>query len=187
VWRPVVDGVVLDMLHTVFADEDGAVLDLYARELAGAPRLDVLRAAMTDERYAAPTLRLLDAQSAYGETWRYLVDEVDPGQHGSALHGADVPLVWDVGLDRRDPRTRELGDAMRATWTSFMHGAPPTATGLPAWPQYRAAQPATMVFGFPSRIDTGLTAVEQAWRGREWTAGTWWPEPADDVVRGTSR
>jgi para-nitrobenzyl esterase len=163
------------VLDDVFPGRSRAVLAEYARALPGASRRDVLRAAMGDERYGIPTLRLLDAHAPHADVWRYDLVTVDPVHGDPARHGADVPMVWDIGLEQAPRQTRELATELRGAWCSFITGARPSAVGGAPWPAYRPEDPRTMVIDFPSRVRAGLTSVEQLWREQDWTPGTWWP------------
>jgi para-nitrobenzyl esterase len=162
------------VLDEVFSGRAREVLAEYARAFPSASPRDLRRTVMGDERYCAPTLRLVDAQSAHADVWRYDLATVDPTDRAPARHGADVPLVWDIGLEEASPQTRALALGVRGAWSSFIRCSRPTLGGT-SWPAYRAQDPRTMVIDFPSRARSGLTPVEQLWRDHEWTPGPWWP------------
>jgi para-nitrobenzyl esterase len=111
------------------------ILDAYAKsrpELAADPT--ALRVAvMTDERYAIPTTRLADAQSAHAPVWRSRHDgpftgfpdpvpanlqPVVPLLH--AVHGSDGYGVWRGG--------NALAGPLHETWGAFALGLSPGAT-----------------------------------------------------------
>ncbi|MBO0821839.1 MAG: carboxylesterase/lipase family protein [Nocardiopsaceae bacterium] len=160
------------------------ILDAYARsspELAGDPaRLGV--AVMTDERYAIPTTRMADAQSAHAPVWRSRYDGpltglppgFMPGGRAPAFHGTDGMAIW-------NGRTG-LAALVHDSWGAFFAGAfsastGPAAGGLPAWLPYTAARRETMIFHAdgPRLVEDPDAARRAAWDGRDWQPGTWWP------------
>lgn len=158
-----------DVLGGIFDDGGSAILEQY-EETDGERAVN---AVMTDERYTAPTLHLLEAHTAHAPTWRYRVDAVDPGPARllSAWHGADTPLVWDVGLENRSPQTRSLAQEMRDHWTTFIH----TGRVGPRWPQYHPETPNTMVFDIESHVESDLSPIMDQWLRRHWQPTSWWP------------
>jgi para-nitrobenzyl esterase len=173
------------------------ILDAYRRarpDLArDATRLGV--EVMTDERYAIPTTRLADAQSAHAPVWRSRYDGPLTGmpkiiaESGTlpAFHGTDGALIWSGGAGLKG----QLHDA----WATFaatgnpsagnpsagnpsagnpVAGAP--ADALPPWPAYTTARRATMIFDSagPYLADDPHAEQRAAWDGRDWQSGTWW-------------
>src|SRR5262249_38214698 len=143
-------------------------------ELAG----DVTRLrieVMTDERYAIPTTRLADAQSAHAPVWRSrydgpmvgLPEVIAPGGTRPAFHGADGLVVW--------AGRAGMNDLLHDAWGAFATAGAPTA-GLPHWPTYTTAQRATMVFDSagPYVVEDPRATQRAAWDGRDWQSGTWW-------------
>ncbi|MGY1637171.1 carboxylesterase/lipase family protein [Geodermatophilus sp. SYSU D00742] len=165
------------VLEEIFGPRTHQVLAAYAESMPGASDREVRRAVMTDERYAVPTRRVLDAQSRHARVWSYRFDAPSPGlpQERWALHGADVPLIWDVGLDGADADVRALAAAMRETWLRFIHGADPGSAALPAWPAYRADRRATVHFDLPLWVEDDAGGPAELWDDAQWVPGTWWP------------
>jgi para-nitrobenzyl esterase len=135
-------------------------------------RIDV----MTDERYAVPTTRLADAQSAHAPVWRSRYDgpltglpaQVAPGGALPAFHGSDTPLIWAGGPG--------VAGQLHDAWGAFITAGRPQAAGLPSWPRYSPGQRLTMIFATDG---TGVepdpdAARRMAWDGREWQPGTWY-------------
>ncbi|MGH3171523.1 MAG: carboxylesterase/lipase family protein [Trebonia sp.] len=129
---------------------------------------------MTDERYAIPTTRLADAQSAHAPVWRSRYDgpmtglpPADfPGGMAPSFHGSDGLAIW---------RGRTgLGRLMHDTWGAF------AVTGVPAtvgsWPRYTTGDRATMIFHAdgPRAVADPNGRQRAAWDGRDWQPGTWW-------------
>jgi para-nitrobenzyl esterase len=140
------------------------ILAAYAAHTADAEQLRV--DVMTDERYAVPTTRLADAQSAHAPVWRSRFD--GPLEGGArAVHGSDSAAVWAGGAGAAG----EMHDA----WGAFVAGGAPAAPTLPAWPEYSPARRPTMIFdGRGSRVEDDPDAARRApWDGRDWTSGTW--------------
>jgi para-nitrobenzyl esterase len=136
-------------------------------------RIDI----MTDERYALPTTRLADAQSAHAPVWRSRYDgpltglpvQIAPGGTRPAFHGSDTPLVWNGGPG--------LADLLHNAWGGFVttgHPSPPA--GLPQWPEYTLDQRFTMIFAADgSRVEPDPDAARRTpWDGRDWQPGPWY-------------
>jgi para-nitrobenzyl esterase len=144
-------------------------------DLAGDPGW--LRIAiMSDERYAIPTTRLADAQSAYAPVWRSRYDGPLTGL--PPVLGQDVPVPAFHGTDGLGiwrGRTG-LGRPMHAAWGDFAATGVPAAAELPEWPGYTAAERATMIFHAdgPHVVADPDSRQRAAWDGRDWQPGTWW-------------
>ncbi|MFC0541093.1 carboxylesterase/lipase family protein [Kutzneria chonburiensis] len=172
------------LLASSATNESGAFVGLDPRAASHAPRVltqafgearakeilavygNDLAAVMTDERYGIPTLRLVDAQSSFAPTWRYLFDGTLPGAIPAA-HGTDVAFAWGIG-DFGDPAANELSRAMHTAWGSFVRD------GKVPWTPYSTATRPTMIMATPPRLedDPGSTR-RQAWGDLTWPSGTW--------------
>ncbi|QNP75423.1 carboxylesterase/lipase family protein [Streptomyces roseirectus] len=119
---------------------------------------------MTAERYAVPTDRLADAQSAHAPVWRSRYDGPLPPAYGGlpAFHGSDAPAIWTGG----DGVAGEL----HAAWGQF------ATTGTPGWTPYTLPDRATMLFTADGpRLEHDPDAARRTlWEGREWQSGTWY-------------
>ncbi|MET8978847.1 carboxylesterase family protein [Streptomyces sp. NPDC004539] len=125
----------------------------------GDPQADL----MTDERYAVPTTRLADAQSAHAPVWRSRYDGPLAVYGGlPAIHGSDAPGVWSGGEGA-------AGD-LHAAWGAFV------TTGTPGWTPYTVPERSTMLFTAdgPRSENDPDAGRRRVWEGREWQAGTWY-------------
>jgi para-nitrobenzyl esterase len=133
---------------------------------------------MTDERYGIPTVRVLEAQAPHGPTWRYRFDGPTPGYSHKqwGVHGADVTMVWGLGVSGASADVRELSQAMQESWVSFISHGTPEARGLPMWPRYAPPRRATMLLDIPARVEDDPDGGDRSlWDGVAWQPGTWWP------------
>jgi hypothetical protein len=90
------------VLDEVFGPRAHEVLAAYSASMPGAGDREVRRAVMTDERYAVPTRRVLDAQSRHARVWSYRFDAPSPRPSAGAVGPA-----WcrrPAGLGRRTRR-----------------------------------------------------------------------------------
>ncbi|WP_416967943.1 carboxylesterase/lipase family protein [Streptomyces sp. 4F14] len=120
-------------------------------------------AVMTDERYAVPTTRLADAQSAHAPVWRSRYDGPLTEYGGlPAFHGSDCLPIWTGGPG--------AGAELHAAWGEFV------TTGRAGWTPYTLPGRATMLFAADgARLSWDPDAGRRtAWEGREWRAGTWY-------------
>jgi para-nitrobenzyl esterase len=135
-------------------------------------RIDI----MTDERYALPTTRLADAQSAHAPVWRSRYDgpltgplaQLAPGRAVPAFHGSDMPLIWNGGPG--------VADQLHNAWGAFITTGGPQAAGLPPWPEYTREQRQTMIFAADAvRAEPDPDAARRTpWDGRDWQPGPWY-------------
>ena len=143
------------------SDAGDALYDHYrdtrTRRGAAVDPLSILDAVMTDYVFRIPSDHLLDAhsgQNGAGRTYAYLFDQQSPAMDGAlrACHGIDLPYVFGTGDSVRefigdDPQTDQLSRFVMDAWLSFARHGNPSTSALPGWPQYRADQRYTMVFG----------------------------------------
>ena len=124
---------------------------------AGADPLTVFDSVMTDYVFRIPSDRLLDAHSALdgeGGTYAYLFNQQSPAMDGRlrAPHAIDIPFVFGTCDGMRpfvgdDPQTDQLTGSVMDAWLNFARTGNPSTGALPGWPEYRADQRYTMVFG----------------------------------------
>lgn len=147
-------------LANMAVEDFAAVYRHYDALLPGRTPIDRRYLALTAEEYWLPTIRVADATAACGQsTWLYRLDmpRGEPPNKGYAVHGSELPLVWDKV---RDPQSAFLGpegqDAeglaalMFRHWVSFIRSGGPDREA-PVWPRYRTDRRATMLFDTKSR------------------------------------
>ena len=128
-----------------------------AARAAAADPLTVFDSVMTDYVFRIPSDRLLDAHSALegtGRTYGYLFNQQSPALDGRlrAPHAIDIPFVFGTCDEMRefvggDPQTDQLSRFVMDAWLHFARNGNPSTNALPGWPEYRADQRYTMVFG----------------------------------------
>jgi para-nitrobenzyl esterase len=168
------DRVLADYFGTAGRDE---ILAAYqARPHNAHDRQQVRIDIMTDERYALPTTRLADAQSAHAPVWRSRYDgplhgipgQANGGAARPAFHGSDTPLIWNGGPG--------VADQLHSAWGAFVTAGSPQRAALPPWPQYTREERLTMIFAADgARIEADPDAARRTpWDGRDWQPGTWY-------------
>ena len=119
--------------------------------------------------------------AAGGKAWLYRFDLApESGPHrGLAIHGSELALVWDklsdsysAYLGPTGPTAERMAMMMHGAWVDFIrHGNP--AHHAAAWPRFREARPATMVFGREAHLDFDIDPMGRAlWKD-------WQPHPFD--------
>jgi para-nitrobenzyl esterase len=168
------------VLGRIFGPRASEVLDVYRTGRPGATEREVRRAVLTDERYAVPTIRLLERQCGYAATWRFLFNAPTPGTTPDrwGFHGADMAYLWDVGMTNAGPELRSLASSLRQAWANFVAFRSPEADGLPRWPSFSLPERSTLVIETQPRIEPDPRAHERAlWQRSTWNPGPWWPLP----------
>lgn len=126
--------------------------------------------ALSAEEYWAPSINTADALvHGGGSAWVYMLTfaETSGALKGTAFHSLDLRLVFEHASSNAGNTSDEaaLGKQMHAAWTAFIHGAPPAAPGLPAWPQYNPKDRPTMMLDTPSRVELAPYQAElDLWR-----------------------
>ena len=131
--------------------------DARAARGVGSDPLTVFDSVMTDYVFRIPSDRMLDAHSALdgtGKTYAYLFNQQSPAMDGRlrAPHAIDIPFVFGSCDAMRafvgdDPQTDQLSGFAMDAWIGFARDGNPSTNALPGWPEYRATQRYTMVFG----------------------------------------
>jgi para-nitrobenzyl esterase len=172
-----------EVLAQAFGDRAGAVARAYAERYPGLTDDERRQVFMADERYGAPTLRLLDAQSRHAPVWSFRFAAPSEGQPESDwyLHGADVPYAFG-SAGSADPAIDTVSEGIQEELASFRRTGVPHSPRLPDWPNYQPVDRATMVFGTPSRVvaDGANPLYRPVWAGHDWTPTPWWPMPAGE-------
>lgn len=177
------------VLREIFGDKAEQVLDIYRKTFPEADERRLHCAVLADERYGIPTIRLLDSQSDNASCWRYRFDAPSTGapKETWGFHGADVPFVWDIGLEAAEPALQTLASGIRQAWTSFIHHGKPESGNLPFWPEYRRTERWTMLLDTtPTVVPDPRQQQRQAWESAEWQPDTWWTFPALHPTHNTT-
>lgn len=173
-----VDDFADEVFVEVFGDCAGTVAAAYAEQYPDLSENQRRHIFMADERYGAPTLRLLDAQSGQAPVWGFRFQAPTAGAPESDwyLHGSDVPYAFGLAAGA-DPAIGAVSAGMQEALASFRRTGVPHSPRLPDWPNYQRGDRATMVFGIPSRIvcDGANPLYPSVWADHDWMPGTWWP------------
>ncbi len=162
----VVQGDLANMALPAFS----AIYDQYPTVLPDASAIDLRYAALSAEEYGIPTVHAADAHGDHAPTWRYRLDlprGTKPNK-GYAVHGSELPLVWDklddpgsALLGPEGPAAEALSARMHAHWVSFIRKGSPDATLDPAWRRYEPSTRSTMLFDAVSRVVNDPDAAER--------------------------
>jgi carboxylesterase type B len=140
-----------------------AMLDMHTE---GSP-FERWNAIMTDQAFAVPSARLLEAQSVYAPTYCYRFDWRSPLLGGilGSCHALELGFVFGTYNEKlagayfgKGEHADALSAAMMDAWLAFAHGKEP-------WARYDAAKRSTMIFGDgePRLVDAPDDARRQAW------------------------
>ncbi len=141
---------------------DSAKLKRFATDLVGEEHAEALlcvhgegspferwNAIMTDQAFAVPAARLLEAQAAHAPVFSYRFDWRSPLLGGllGSCHALELGFVFGTYNQKlagaffgSGAKADALSAAMMESWIAFAHGRDP-------WPRYDAASRATMIFG----------------------------------------
>ncbi|CCB71239.1 Carboxylesterase (plasmid) [Streptantibioticus cattleyicolor NRRL 8057 = DSM 46488] len=149
----------------------------YAAAHPGATPGDLLSAAMSDQAYRVPALRVAEARAAHGaSTYVYEFAWPSPVLDGAlgACHMAEIGFVFgnlSTPLTGADAPS-ELSDTLREAWTSFARTGHPTAPGtpggrLPHWPAYAGRRSVMRLGdGAPAVCEDPAARTRRLWEGR---------------------
>ncbi|HEY4942105.1 MAG TPA: carboxylesterase/lipase family protein [Rhizomicrobium sp.] len=153
------------------AGEDNAEAMIAA--YAEAKPADGFAAIVGDNMFLMPTIKLLEAQSAYAPSYGFRMDWTSPMLNGllGACHVIEIGFVF--GTHARPevadffgtgPEADALAAAMMDSWISFAKTGDPGSRSLP-WPRYEAQARATMIFGdgAPHVVDDPAKSRRLAW------------------------
>jgi len=159
---------------------DSAKLRHYTAGLAGEDHADALlavhgegspferwNAIMTDQAFAVPSARLLEAQGVHAPVHSYRFDWRSPLLEGvlGACHALELGFVFGTYDEKlagaffgRGPKADALSAAMMQAWLAFAHGKEP-------WARYDTTKRTTMIFGDgePHTADAPDDARRAAW------------------------
>ncbi|KUL38925.1 carboxylesterase [Streptomyces sp. NRRL F-4489] len=178
----ITDGILHGFL-TGFGLDPGRAREVYAAARPGATPGDLLSAAMSDQAYRIPALRVAEARARHGaETFVYEFARPTPVLDGAlgACHTAELGYVFgNLTHPLAGPGAPQaLSDAMRQAWTSFARTGHPGGRGttgvaprtpggtLPPWPAYaERRQVMRLGDGAPQLREDPGSATRQLWEG----------------------
>jgi para-nitrobenzyl esterase len=174
------------VLRGILGEEGyGNLLRTYRRSRGLPDDTAALVAAMSDERYGIPTLRLADAQAEHGPVYHYRIDIASPGYPKvlDGCHGTETSMPWrflkripGVPVTEAGPARQRAAEQVHQAWVSFVRDGVPAADGLPEWPRHDAASRPVLVFDEDSRVEHDPRRDERlAWGDATWPSGTWFP------------
>lgn len=126
-----------------------SIADVYTANRPDASAGDVLCAALTDQFFRVPALRLAEGRAdATAPTFVYEFDWGTPVQDLGACHALEIGFVFDnlavSGQMAGANPPQELASDMHARWIAFARG------GDPGWEAYSVARRAVMRFASPA-------------------------------------
>jgi para-nitrobenzyl esterase len=160
----------LRLLH----DQLGDLADPIARAYPGENPVQIRSSIVqltTDLSFAETTRYFGRAHAAAGQkTFRYQFSRssrVGLFRFAGAHHGADVAFVFQQPLGD-DEQDKFISRSMGKYWLNFAATGAPNAEGLPAWPEYHAADDAMIDFGREISVLRGyhnsqLDLLEKTW------------------------
>ena len=122
----------------------------------------------TAEEYWIPSVRVAEAQCAYGPTWMYRLDYTRATGRfaGEAYHTEELGLVWNRLSATAPEEEKRLAGRVHEAWVAFLKGRVPAAEGLPVWPQYNVTSRQTMLLDAVSHVEGDPAGPERRlWQG----------------------
>ena len=122
---------------------------------------DIYTALMQDKGGLMDNIRRCNAREKVGSmpTYNYAFCREAPDRMMKAVHGVDVPFVFDNAVYAPamwDTDTRvtamQLSEACGAAWAAFARTGNPSTSYMPAWKPYTSEHPYTMVIDVESRL-----------------------------------
>jgi para-nitrobenzyl esterase len=121
-----------------------------SQEHSGTSQQAALRDSGLVSMYMWGQLRAKTARSpAFTYYWTHAEPGPDSARYG-AFHTSEVPYVFNSLNQSQRPWTdadHRMADLLGSYWVNFMKSGDPNGPGLPAWPKFDAASPATMELG----------------------------------------
>jgi para-nitrobenzyl esterase len=165
---------VVRRMAAVLPDPEAA-LAAYRSARPDASPFALWTAAMTDQVFRIPAVRLAEAQARHQpDTWMYLFtwpSTAFGGRLGSC-HALEIPFVFNM-LGARgvaefcgEGPPGDVALAMHDAWAAFARTGDPSHPGIPEWPRYEPGRRATLEFGTARRVLDDPQATERAvWEG----------------------
>ncbi len=166
------EGTLFRRLERITADPDELV-GVYRQRLGGDDHHGVWRAAMTDQVFRIPAIRMAEARAAHGATTRMYAFDWASSAFGGRLgscHALEIPFAFDVldapGVDvfTGPDAPRPLASAMSRAWTAFAHAGDPSHDGIGEWPVHDTDRHPTMHLDVTCEVRDDPAAAERvAW------------------------
>jgi len=145
----------------IAGDDTDRVMALYRQLYPHATPAQRLIATLTDCNFRIRSLLLAERKVQQGgaPVWMYSFAWRTPLFDGrlGAPHALDVPFTFDTleftNATDRSPGAHALAAQMATAWTAFARDGRPSAPGMPAWPEFRLDERATMVLDAPCRVE----------------------------------
>ena len=158
-----------------FLPDPDAALATYRAARPDASPFDAWTAAMTDQVFRIPAIRLAEAQAQHQpDTWMYLFtwpSTAFGGRLGSC-HALEIPFVFNMLGARGVPEfcgegpPEDVALAMHDAWAAFARTGDPNHQGIPEWPRYEPGRRATLEFGSERTVLEDPHAAERRlWEG----------------------
>jgi carboxylesterase type B len=138
---------------------------------------------ITDTMFRIPAVRLAEAALPHHpHVFMFLLAWGSPpaGDGRGAIHGLDVPLMWNRADEVADvifatagrAPSPEFAAVMHGAWVRFVTDGTPAHPALPEWPTYDTARRATMWLDDESRVvDDPMADERRAWRDVAFSEG----------------
>lgn len=141
-------------------DQGRHAVAMYRAAQPEASALDLLVTMDMGRTVAMPTVRLAEWHPGPSYLYRFTVDGTDVTGGFGAVHGMEVPFVFDTldapGVDGLvgtvTDEARRLADIMSSAWVSFAATGRPSHPAIGEWPTYDPDRRAVVDFGIPPRV-----------------------------------
>ena len=126
--------------------------------------------------FRIPAIRLAEAALPHrSRVFMYVLAWGSPpeGDGRGALHGLDLPFMWNridaiadpIFAMAGRPPSQAFAEAMHGAWVRFITDGTPAHPALPEWPAYDTTRRATMWLDEQSRVvDDPMADERRAWR-----------------------
>ena len=158
--------------EAAFGSRAAAALDAYDRHRPGR---NIGADLTTDALFRMPAINLAEAALPHSpRTYMYDLAYASPPDGHGAIHGLDLPFVWnriDTVADQvfelaGTQPSAALAATMHGAWAAFVKTGTPQHPSLPEWPAYDTERRATMRFDDESRVVDDPGAEERTlWDG----------------------
>jgi para-nitrobenzyl esterase len=148
-------------IKELLGDQAEAMVKLYRRYSPDASPSDIFFLIESDYRYVAKTMKAAERRAALGKgaVYLYYFAWKTPVQGGllESPHNLEWPFAFDnvkicANLTGGGPDAMALADKVSDAWIAFARTGNPNTPKLPNWPEFNAANRATMIFDNGSKV-----------------------------------